>query len=393
MSTNGHASVALGKLLAPVKREVSVAPHKEYELLGARWYAKGLYTKEIKPGARIKASKLYRVEAGDFVYNRLFAWKGSFAVASRENHDCFVSNEFPCFDVDEQSLDSSYLWYFFQREAAWTTALGLSYGATPTSRNRLKESNLLSMAIPLPPLSEQRRIVAKIERLAAKIDEAQRAVETASESTNVLVPSARARVFEELLRSSRHPVTRFVEFERGKFTHRPRNDPRFFGGDHPWIQIAEIEASGKHITAWSETLNDEGLRISKKFTRGTVLISIAATIGAVGILDFDCCVPDSIVAAIPKEGTDSEFVYHYLRFLRTHLETIAPQSAQKNINLAILTTLPFPQTPLPEQRRIVANLDGLQAKVDQVKRLQAESAAELDALLPAILDRAFKGQL
>jgi type I restriction enzyme S subunit len=53
--------------------------------------------------------------------------------------------------------------------------------------------------------------------------------------------------------------------------------------------------------------------------------------------------------------------------------------------------LPFP--PIVEQRRIVAELDALQAEVDALKRLQAETAAELDALLPAILDKAFKGEL
>ena len=53
----------------------------------------------------------------------------------------------------------------------------------------------------------------------------------------------------------------------------------------------------------------------------------------------------------------------------------------------------FTHPPLPEQRRIVAELDALQAEVDALKRLQAETAAELDALLPTILDRAFKGKL
>jgi type I restriction enzyme S subunit len=135
------------------------------------------------------------------------------------------------------------------------------------------------------------------------------------------------------------------------------------------------------------------LAISKKFPKGTVLISIAATIGAVGILDFDCCVPDSIVGVTPHKGTDSEFLYHFLRYLREHLEEIAPQSAQKNINLQILSPLPVPKLSLDEQRRIVAELEALQAEVDALKRLQAETAAELDALLPAILDKAFKGEL
>lgn len=64
-----------------------------------------------------------------------------------------------------------------------------------------------------------------------------------------------------------------------------------------------------------------------------------------------------------------------------------------SINQRQLKAFPIFQPPLPEQRQIVAELDALQAEVDALKRLQAESAAELDALLPAILDRAFKGEL
>ncbi len=75
------------------------------------------------------------------------------------------------------------------------------------------------------------------------------------------------------------------------------------------------------------------------------------------------------------------------------MEGAAPLGTQKNLNTHIVRCLVVPLPPLEEQHRIVAYLDGLQAKVDALRRLQAETAAELDALLPAILDRAFKGDL
>jgi type I restriction enzyme, S subunit len=95
----------------------------------------------------------------------------------------------------------------------------------------------------------------------------------------------------------------------------------------------------------------------------------------------------------PYPGATSEYLYHYLRYLRGHLEQVAPQSAQKNINLEILSSLPIPILDIIEQRRIVTYLDDLQARVDGLKQLQTETSAELDALLPSILDKAFKGEL
>ena len=104
------------KLLTRVSREEAVAADQRYDILGAHWYAKGLYTKETKFGSEIAAAKVYRVVEGDFVYNRLFAWKGSFALASTENNGCYVSNEFPCFAVNQDRLEPQFLFRCFSRE-------------------------------------------------------------------------------------------------------------------------------------------------------------------------------------------------------------------------------------------------------------------------------------
>ncbi len=68
-------------------------------------------------------------------------------------------------------------------------------------------------------------------------------------------------------------------------------------------------------------------------------------------------------------------------------------AAQPKLALHRIASTEIPLPPLPEQRRIVAELDALQAEMEALKRLQAETAAELDALLPSILDKAFKGEL
>ena len=81
------------------------------------------------------------------------------------------------------------------------------------------------------------------------------------------------------------------------------------------------------------------------------------------------------------------------RMVRNQIEELGKTTAG-NIGVSGGNAQSFvvPVPPLPIQRRIVAELDALQAQVDELKKLQAESAAELDALLPSMLDRAFKGQ-
>jgi type I restriction enzyme S subunit len=384
-------TVPLGEVVLPVERAEAPIAGKAYRQIGVRLWGAGAYERERIDGAQTKYQTLSRVEADDIIVNKIWARNGSVAVVSEALAGCYGSNEFPTFAPIRGKLAPRWFHWLTKTKNFWEQCDEKSRGTS--GKNRIRPERFLEIKIPLPPLPEQRRIVARIEELAAKIEEARGLRRQAVEEAEALVVAAQARVFEEALTQGTTRLDNLATLERGKFSHRPRNDPRFFGGNHPWIQIAEIEASKKYIQQWSQTLNDDGLTISRKFPKGTLLVSIAATIGAVGILDFACCIPDSIVAVTPKAGIDSEYLYYYLGYLRSHLEQVAPQSAQKNINLEILSPLPTPALSLSEQRRIVAYLNTLQAKADTLECLQTETAAELDALLPSVLDKAFKGEL
>lgn len=384
-------SVALGDLLRRSERTIALHPEATYKEVTVRMNGKGVVERRQVQGVEIASNRRYEATSGQFIISRIDARNGASGLVPDALNGAVVTNDFPLFDVAKDRLDPSFLNWMSKTASFVDLSKRASEGTT--NRVRLSEDRFKALEIALPPLDEQRRIVARIERLAAKVDEARQLRVSLLDEVQALRASTSARIFEELLKGRTRPLADCVLLERGKFSHRPRNEPRFFGGDHPWIQIAEIEASDKYIKKWHETLNDDGLAISRKFPSGTLLISIAATIGAVGILTFDCCVPDSIVAITPPHGVSSEFVYHYLSFLRTHLEAVAPQSAQKNINLQILGNLPFPIVEPDEQCEIVTELNALHAKINAVTILQEETAAELDAMLPAILDKAFKGEL
>jgi len=152
-------SEEFGKLTQQVRREEKVISNRRYRLLGMSWYAKGLYVKTEKLGQEIKADKVYRVEKGDFVYNRLFAWKGSFAEAQDDTHGCYVSNEFPVFQVIDTRVVPGFLWSYFAQPILWDHIEGLSSGTTSTSRLRLKEARIRKFRIPLPPEPVQRQLL------------------------------------------------------------------------------------------------------------------------------------------------------------------------------------------------------------------------------------------
>ena len=352
--------------------------------------------KETLPGAGIRASRLYRVEAGDFVYNRLFAWKGSFAVATDEHDDCFVSNEFPCFRVDESRLDGQFLWRYLSRVSAWTEALGLSTGGTPTRRNRLKEEKFLGMTIPLPSLAEQRRIVAKIDQLAAKIAEARGLREQATAATAHLLDGEAG---DRLTCAGATRVGDFLSIQSG------------YAFKSEWfaeqgIRLVRNVNIGHGSIDWGQTARipmerrDEFARFALDV--GDILVTLDRPIISTGVKVArvtDADVPSLLLQRVGRVQFKSkavvpEFFFAWLRS-RQFVGAIDPGRSNGVPHIAPkdVESIPFAPPPRAEQRRIVAYLDDLQAKVDRLKALQAQTAAELDALLPAILDKAFKGEL
>lgn len=138
------------------------------------------------------------------------------------------------------------------------------------------------------------------------------------------------------------------EFGRGVSKHRPRNDPRLLGGIYPLIQTGDVANSELYITSYNSTYSELGLKQSKMWGKGTLCITIAANIAKTAILGIDACFPDSIVGFNANEKTSNIFIHFWFSFFQEILESQAPESAQKNINLKVLSEL---RVIVPEKDR------------------------------------------
>ena len=147
---------------------------------------------------------------------------------------------------------------------------------------------------------------------------------------------------------------------RGVSKHRPRNASELFGGIYPFIQTGDVANSGNYIVDYHSTYSEFGFKQSKLWDKGTLCITIAANIAKTSILTFDSCFPDSIVGFIPGERTNNMFIHYWFSYFQKILESQAPESAQKNINLKILSELKVILPPLSLQNEFadfVAQVD------------------------------------
>lgn len=184
------------------------------------------------------------------------------------------------------------------------------------------------------------------------------------------------------------------DLDRGKSRHRPRNDPKLFGGPYPFVQTGDVRAADRLLTEFSTTYSEFGLEQSRLWPIGTVCITIAANIAETAILGIEACFPDSVVGFLPDvDRVSGEFVEFFIRTMRSELEAFAPATAQKNINLNVLSSVRVPVPPVEEQAEIVRRIESAFGWLDRMAADHAAAARLLPKLDAAILAKAFRGEL
>jgi type I restriction enzyme S subunit len=184
-------------------------------------------------------------------------------------------------------------------------------------------------------------------------------------------------------------LSKIASVERGKFSARPRNDPKFFGGTIPFVQTGDIARSGRKLSVYSQTLNEEGLMVSRLFPKGTIIMTIAANIGDVSIAEFPVAFPDSLVGINVGGSFDRDFLYSYLTTRKEEFFSYATQNAQANINLQVLNPLRIPFPTLPEQQKIAAFLGAVDGRLAGLRR----EAAALVQFKAGLMQRLFSQKL
>ncbi|TBO31444.1 restriction endonuclease subunit S [Aquabacterium lacunae] len=285
-----------------------------------------------------------------------------------------------------EKVDQSYLRHWLESVEAQRQMRGAT--VTGTIQN-LSLSQIGDLQIPLPPLPEQRRIAAILDQAdALRIKRREALAQLDSLAQSIFV-----EMFGDPLTNPKGwPVVKFGDvgnLDRGISKHRPRNDPALLGGAHPLIQTGDVANSGGYIRAYKSTYSDLGVRQSKLWPRGTLCITIAANIAKTGILTFDACFPDSVVGFSANEEATVEYVRVWLSFLQKTLEENAPESAQKNINLAILRGLDIPLPPIELREHFGQALRVQMNLANSGER----SAKQLDAMFASLQHRAFRGEL
>lgn len=375
MKGEAWPKVRLGEVLRLSLDPHSVEADREYPNLGILSFGRGLFHKPPISGATTSARTLFRVRTGQFIYSRLFAFEGAYGLVTPDFDGHFVSNEFPTFDADPTRLLPEFVHAYFRRRDAWQVVAMQTTGMG-NRRQRVQPERLLAHEIPLPPLAEQRRVVRRIAHVETELRRAEALHAEASHQVSALTQSfvielrrsltAPERPLEdvcEILDRLRKPVN---SSERAS---RPGSVP-YYG-------------AGGQIGCIDEFLFDEPLLI-------------LAEDG--GPFDWRCAYLIDGKSWVNNHahvlrGTSVSNVWLGWMLRSTDLQPYLSGSTRSKLPQGPMRRIPIPTPVISEQEQLCARIAEIDSRAAHIEQIHAQCADELAVLLPAVLDRAFRGEL
>lgn len=315
--------------------------------------------------------------------------------------------------ISAPGLNRDYLYHFVQGKYALLNTRKKGTGTPHLNPALLKKQKLV-----VPNVTEQERIVARIEELFSQLDAGVETLKKTKAQLAVYRQAVLKEAFEGRL-TNHIPVSLSLSWAsgeetktlpvipeewhyialkhlgdlgRGKSKHRPRNDPKLFvDGKYPFIQTGDVKAATNHITTFTKQYGEFGLSQSKLWPKGTLCITIAANIAETAFLGIDACFPDSVVGFTPNDNVLAEYIRYFIESQKIRLWAFAPATAQKNINLDTLENLIVPYCSIDEQRNVISEIESRMSVCDSIEQTVDAALQQAEAMRQSILKAAFEG--
>lgn len=320
-------------------------------------------------------------ESGDILFAKMQGTRKTLLLDS-ETEENIYSTGFYAVRSNPDVITTECLYYLIDSELFLAQKDKHCSGAT---QKAITNGGLAKIEIRVPPLSEQGILTEKLRYLTQLIVDKRKQLELLDE----VIKSRFIELFgDPVYNTNKLPTKRLAELgslDRGRSQHRPRNAPELLGGPYPLIQTGEVANAGLYITEYNNTYSELGLKQSKMWKAGTLCITIAANIAQTSILTFDACFPDSVVGFIPGDSISAIYMHYWFGFFQKILEEQAPQVAQKNINLKILSDLSVVVPNQEQQKDFIAFVE----QTDKSKFEIQQSLEKLEILKKSLMQQYF----
>lgn len=352
---------------------------------------------ELREESRTK-TKMILIKPGDLVISGINAAKGAIAIYGEENTTPAAATiHYSSYNINKKKADSIYLWYFMRSDIFRSILVSSLPGGIKTEA---KPKRLLPIEIPLPSLEDQKRIVAKIENLMRKIEDISKFKAKSVEEADRLISSVLSKTFSKINNRRRLGDGLFEVICRY---------PTFYNIDYQESGIGVLKIENITLDKWDIDFRTKCAFISPEtnqrfyktiLEKGDLIMAArGATIGKTAFVtsEFEGFnINANLLRLKPnKEILDGQYFWYFMKSPegKTQFHGLVKSTAKQTITVPRLTSISIHLPPLPEQHRIVANLDSIQVKIDKLKELQIQTERDIENLNLSILDTAFTGEL
>jgi type I restriction enzyme, S subunit len=406
MMTSGAEwkEVKLGDILRRLDQRVLMNDEKEYLTITVRRRHGGLDIREKLFGHQIVTKKQFGLVPGAFIISRVQCWHQAYAIVGYVPPNTIASQNYDQFAISP-AVDSRFFWWLSHSPSFTETVRSSAVGVV-IEKMVFNRDEWLKKTVCVPALAEQHRVVARIEELATQIRDARALRRRAADEAEALMAARTTYLFDQLNGCSRVAMRTLGKgganpIQTGPFGAQ-LHASEFVNAGIPVLNVGNVWPEGLRLENLDHVLADKAAQLRRySLSTGDLLFARSgATLGKVCLVPEECdgwlMTGHLFRVRLDAHRIDNRYAFAAFRGARSVHEQVFGQvrgATRPGFNTTLLGNVELPLVPLKVQRRIVAELDALQAEVDALKRLQAETAAELDALLPAILDKAFKGEL
>jgi type I restriction enzyme, S subunit len=348
------------------------------------------------------------IRVGDLIIHAMDAFAGAIGVSDSEGKSSPVYSV--CVPASEL-ISANYYARLLRNMALSGFVASLSKGIRERSTD-FRWADAGEIFLPVPSLEEQTQIAQFLDhettRIDALITEQERLIALLKEKRQAVISHAVTKGLDSrvpmkdsgvewLGEVPEHWKTKSYRYSseiyRGKFGHRPRNDPSLYDGDFAFIQTGDIARADKYIHSYKQTLNDKGASVSQRFPAGTLVMAIAANVGDTAILGFEAYAPDSVVGFKPNSNVDIEFLRFSLIAAIQELQKSSTQSTQANLNIDRIGSIRAVFPSFPEQKAIANYLNLELERYSELESQVIEAIQLLQERRSALISAAVTGKI
>ena len=384
--------VAFGEILTPNRRPYLLGDDEDANLVGMRLYALGPFHRELKPAGQIRKKSHFVIREGDVIYNKLFAWKGTFGIVPPELDGMFVSDKFPTYALDDTRVDPGYLRWYFRNPMIWEQARRLSTGSAALSKLTLNPPRFLDLTMPLPPLEEQRRVVEKLDQLAAKTQRMGRL-------SSIIASEAVALRRVELECRFAEPSAARVRLEDAceAVIDNLHTTPRYTGDDFACVRSQDVGWGSINYGTALRTDETEFLQRTRRAEprAGDIVYVREGDIGRCAVVDGShrFSLGQRVMMLRPDADTvNSDYLMFQLMSPAVLDEQVLASqmgTTSRHVNVKVLRSVMVVIPPLHRQMEVVASLRRLAGLQAVSERLRSHVRVEAHVLSASALGTAF----